>query len=82
MKKDAEQIKVELTKSMLTFATAAFGLVAALAWNEAIQGIIKELIPAGNGLLSKLIYAVIVTIIAVSVTFYLGRLVGKAEAKN
>jgi hypothetical protein len=60
---------------MTTLATSAFGLVAALAWNDAIKTIITQYIPDGAGqILGSIIYAVIVTIIAVIIIYYLGRL--------
>ncbi len=68
----------ELVKQMLTLATSGFGLVAALAWNSLIQefvnSYIKTLLPAGSGILSLLIYALIVTALAVLVTYQLSRL--------
>ncbi len=52
----------------LGFISSAFVLVAALAWNEAIKELIGTYFKSGTGLISKLSYAVIVTIIAVIVT--------------
>jgi len=53
--------------------STAFGLVAALAWNEAIKTLIAELLPKkGQGILPLFIYAILVTVIAVIVA---GRLV-------
>lgn len=76
MKKDG--LRAEFLKTMTQLATAAFGLVAALAWNETIQGFISRFIAPGNGLKSKFIYAIIVTAIAVFVTYTLGRMSQKA----
>lgn len=63
---------------MVALSTAGFGLVAALAWNEAIQAFVSEYIDkyisAGSGILSRFIYALIITIIAVLVTYQLSRL--------
>ena len=60
---------------MLSLATSGFGLVAALAWNEVVKETvnlhIKPYFPKGSGLLSLLIYAVVITIIAVTVTLQL-----------
>ena len=68
----------ELIKQMLTLATSGFGLVAALAWNSLIQefvnSYIKKFLPAGSGILSLFIYAVIVTTLAVFVTYQLSKL--------
>lgn len=67
----------ELFAQLFTLSTSGFGLVAALAWNEAIQGFVKEFIEPripGSGLLSKLIYALLVTGLAVLVTYQLSKL--------
>ena len=68
---------------MLTLATSGFGLVAALAWNSAIQDLvntyIKPYMPQGSSLISLLIYAVLVTVIAVVVTINLSKLIEKLE---
>ena len=68
----------ELAKQMLTLATSGFGLVAALAWNSLIQefvnSYVKKFLPNGSGLISLLIYAVVVTILAVFVTYQLSKL--------
>jgi len=69
---------------MLVLATSGFGLVAALAWNNAIQEAvtmyIKPYFP-GGGFISLFVYAVIVTVIAVIVTVNLSRLVEQLEKK-
>lgn len=85
-KKEKDQkFHVELAKQMLTLATAAFGLVAALAWNQFIQEFvntyIKKWFDSGGKLLSMGIYAIIVTILAVVVTWQLSKVVKKIEEK-
>ncbi|QQG43026.1 MAG: hypothetical protein HYW45_02325 [Candidatus Daviesbacteria bacterium] len=70
----------ELVQQLVTLSTSGFGLVAALAWNETIQQIVKDFIEPripGSGLVSKLIYALIVTTLAVLVTYQLSRLASK-----
>ena len=76
-----KKLKQELLKQMVTLSTAGFGLVAALAWNEAIQAFVKEYIDqyisVGSGIISRFIYAIIITAIAVLVTYQLTNLSGK-----
>jgi uncharacterized membrane protein (DUF106 family) len=71
----------EVLKQMLTLATSGLGLVAALAWNELIQELvtvyIKPLIGGASGIISLLIYAVFVTLLAVIVTYNLTKLIKK-----
>ena len=75
MSNDQKKIKVriELVEKLSTLITAAFGLVAALAWNSAIQKIFEEFFGKSESLVAQIIYAVIVTLIAVYVTFLIGR---------
>ena len=64
----------EYLEKILQFVTAAFALVAGLAWNTAIQNLINRYIEPGSGLKGEFLYAVIVTTIAVFVTVYLAKL--------
>lgn len=84
-KEEDQKFHVELAKQMLTLATAAFGLVAALAWNQFIQEFvntyIKKWFDGGGKLLSMGIYAIIVTVLAVLVTWELSKIVRKFEEK-
>jgi hypothetical protein len=63
----------ELIATFATFVTAAFGFVAALAWNEAVKAAINRYIEPGSGLKSQFIYAIFVTVLAVLVSYYLSR---------
>lgn len=71
----------EIVKQMLTLATSGFGVVAALAWNqliqESIETYVKPYVGSGDALLSKFIYATIVTLLAVIITYYLTKLLGE-----
>lgn len=66
-------------KQIVVLTTSAFGLVAALAWNSAIQELFKRVFGQASGLISMFVYAVAVTIIAVVVTSRLGRMAKKLE---
>lgn len=74
----------ELISQMLTLATSGFGIVAALAWNEVIQQFVNEYIEPtipGSGLISKLFYAILVTLLAVLITYQLSRLAARFQRK-
>lgn len=77
----SQDFKKAFAKQLLKLVTSAFGLVAALAWNEVIKEAVavyvKPVAGESSGLVSLLIYALIVTILAVFVTFYLTKAVGK-----
>lgn len=72
-----DSIKIEMVKTLATLMTTAFAFIAGLAWNGAIQAIINEFLQASSATTGLVIYAVIVTIIAVIVTIFLGRTLGK-----
>ncbi len=69
-------MRPEVIDKFAALITAAFGLVAALAWNGAILAIFKKIFGTAEGITPMIIYAVIVTIIAVFVTIWVG---GAAE---
>jgi len=60
-------------QTMITLAAASLGLVAALAWNEAIKAIIKEVLQTSESITGLLTYAILATVIAVVVVMLLGR---------
>ncbi len=74
-------IHKEVMSEILKLSTSAFGLVAALAWNELIKEIvsmyIKPLVGGASGIISLSIYAVIVTTLAVLITISLSKLANK-----
>lgn len=76
-------LHIELVKQMLTLATSGFGLVAALAWNSLIQefvnSYVKKYFPANSGIISLLIYAVVITFIAVAITYQLSKILDKVQ---
>ncbi|GEM_PF-167127 len=86
-KQGGETMKAEVIEKLAALITAAFGLVAALAWNDAIKSLFKG--PCGTegaGALCSLssggpwLYAVIVTIVAVIATIWIAR--ASERAKN
>ena len=75
IKEEQKKIKQEIKEKTVGYILAAFGLVAGLAWNEAIKSIIDQFFPyPGNSILIKFIYAFTVTIVIVLVTVYLLRI--------
>ena len=62
-----------LVQTMITLASASLGLVAALAWNEAIKALIKRVLGEDDSLVGLFVYAIIATLIAVIVLLILAR---------
>lgn len=75
-------MKKDLIEKLTALVTAAFGLVAALAWNDAIQTIFKTIFGEASSIIAMLTYALIVTVIAVWVTIRLGQIAEKATNKE
>lgn len=64
----------EVSAQILNLATSSLGLVAALAWNDAVQSIFKEYFPTSSGVVAKIVYALIVSALIVIVTINLTKL--------
>jgi hypothetical protein len=60
--------------------TTALGLVAALAWNEAIQELFSQIFgEAGGALAAKFFYAFLVTLIVIFATIAVSRAAERAK---
>ena len=75
-------MKSEVIEKLATLITAAFGLVAALAWNNAIQAIFKRVFGEADTIWAMIAYSCLVTVIAVVATVYIGRAAQKAIKKK
>ena len=71
------EVKSSYLGTMIGLATVAFGLIAAGAWNKFISDIIALFLKPGNGVLAELIYAVIITVVAIVVVQSLAKLAEK-----
>jgi len=75
-------MKKQVIEKLSALITAAFGLVAALAWNDAIKALFKE-----EGALEMFAsfgpwaYALFVTVLAVFMTIWVGQMSDKTETK-
>jgi hypothetical protein len=72
-------MRLEVIDKLAALITAAFGLIAALAWNGAIKAIFLKVFGEAEGLGPMLIYAVLVTVLAVIAAIWIGRVAGKAK---
>lgn len=83
--KEIKKTQLTVLKQMAKLATSGFGLVAALAWNnvikEFVEVYVKKYLPNGSGFFSLVIYAIVVTFLAVIVTLQLTKLAEKLEEK-
>ena len=63
-------------QTMIALASASFGLVAALAWNEAIKATLAML-GLGDSLAGLYTYAILATVLAIVVLIWLGKLAAR-----
>ena len=74
-KEKSPELKREIKEKLVTYLTAAFGLVAGLAWNDAIKELINFIFPLeSNSLIAKFIYAILITLFIIVISFYLIKL--------
>lgn len=83
--KNEKKLYQELIGQLLALVTSGFGVVAALAWNDAIQTFVKEFVEPripGSGLLSKFLYALLITTLIVLITYQLSKISSKFNVKK
>jgi hypothetical protein len=77
---EAQEFRKQFANQALKLLTSGFGLVAALAWNELIKETvntyIKPYFGESSGLISLFIYALVVTALAVFITYQLSKIAG------
>lgn len=70
----------EVRERSISYMVAALGLVAGLAWNEAVKAAIEEFFPLkANTVFAKFVYAGLITLVVVLITVNLMRLVKREE---
>jgi len=67
----------EVRKNFFTLIITAFGLVAALSWQDALREWINVSFPDRSTLIQKTYVAIIISIITVLVTYFLSRSKGQ-----
>jgi hypothetical protein len=78
IKDHGAKLEKEIREKTLGYIVTSFGLVAGLAWNDAIKSMIEEFFPLHKDTVkAKTVYAVVITAIVVLVSIYLSRLFKK-----
>lgn len=83
----ATRFSREFVATVISLVSTAFGVVAALAWNTAIQGTFSRIFQAETAgtsrgeVIAQYVYAVIVTLVGVVIIVYLGRLAARIGAQ-
>lgn len=86
LKESKDEFRLEVIKAFSSLLTAAFGLVAALAWNDAIKTTINNFFDKGIDITlgqfaALYFYAIIVTLIAVLFTILIARSSRKVKSR-
>jgi hypothetical protein len=70
----------EVLDKFAELITTALGLVAALAWNTAIQNLFDKIFgEAGGELAGQFLYAALITIVVIFATLYVARAAERAK---
>jgi len=75
------RLSVEILDKLTALMITGFGLVAALAWNDTIKLLFKEVFGTNEALWAMFAYAIFVTVLIVLITIYLSRASQKLKAK-
>jgi len=75
-----QKTRSEILGKLLDLMTAAFGLVAALAWNDAVQTLFRVIFGERSGLIAKFVYAILVTVLVVLLTRMISRKATKKDS--
>ncbi len=81
MVKRTSRFSREVVATMISLASAAFGVVAALAWNTAITTAFTAAFGTAGKIGALFIYAVVATLVGVVVIVALGRLAARLNAQ-
>jgi septation ring formation regulator EzrA len=83
IKEEQTRLGREVKERTMGYILTALGLVAGLAWNDAIKTIIEYIFPlSSDSILAKVFYAFLVTIIIVFASVYLLKSSEKPEIKK
>ncbi len=81
LKENQQPFRIEVLDKMSTLIAAAFGFVAAFAWNETFKMFLREMVAEDVTVLAQLIYAIVITIFAVFLIIIVARATAKAKTK-
>lgn len=83
IKEELAVIKKEAGSKISGYIVTALGLVAGLAWNDAVKSLIENFFPAKEQTVwAKFTYAALLTLIVVILSIYLVRLFNREDRKE
>jgi acyl-CoA reductase-like NAD-dependent aldehyde dehydrogenase len=81
LKEKPQPFRIEVLEKMSTLIAAAFGFVAAFAWNETFKMVLREMVAEDVTILAQFIYAIVITVFAVILIIIVARATAKAKAR-
>lgn len=72
--KELHNFKDVFRENFITLIVSAFGVVAALSWNDLVKALITEMFPANAFIIAKLYSAIAITLISIIITYLLSKL--------
>lgn len=83
IRESSAELSRKVREKIIGYILAALGLVAGLAWNDAIKAGIESVFPAQeNSLWARFVYAIVITAIVVIVSVNLAKLACKREEEE
>jgi|WetSurMetagenome_2_1015567.scaffolds.fasta_scaffold119937_2 hypothetical protein len=83
LRKNGQLLRKEMRERTMGYIMTGFGVVAGLAWNEAIKALIEHIFPPNsNSIIAKFIYAILMTFVVVFLAVYLVRIFKKEEVET
>lgn len=83
IREEIKAVKKEAKNKTAGYIVTALGLVAGLAWNDAVKSLIETFFPAKNQTVwAKLIYAFVLTVIVVILSIYVVKIFDRVEKKE
>jgi hypothetical protein len=83
VKDDVVEIRSQVFDKTSILISSALGMVAALAWNDAIKSTFDYYFPpSGGAMIAKIVYALFITVVAVAFTIWINRMFSKINLKK
>ena len=81
MKEAQARLDIQVIEKISALLTAAFGFIAALSWNNAITAFFTSVFGTPDALAPDVVYAIVVTVIAVVVTLWMSKILATAKER-
>ncbi len=77
--RELNKFRISFIEKITILIISAFGLIAALAWDEAFKELFLSIFQNLNALQEKFLYASIITVLAVTISIVLSKVILKKE---